>query len=304
VSFTPSLGMDEYIDGEVTFDNNNSVLYSVLDPTKTTYFESDFNKVTISSTVKVKNPEDLVSTNTLILGIFTTTIENFNPFACILSGSQVSLADGSTKLIDDVTTSDKLMTFNFYEGKLDGNFPMYVMKHEDVLSSVITITLDNGTVIEMCDWQQFFDMDSKSYFDINAENYKDSMGRNIMFIDDGVVSSSRIRDASLEVRHCTSYEIFTEYNKNFVANGVLTVEPETYLEGVYTIGDDLKINYDQYLRDVESYGRYTYEEFSDIMTEHQFNVLNIADKKIAVGKGIVDEKWLFDLYRQWMPLYN
>jgi len=224
--------------------------------------------------------------------------------SCILSGTAVTLADGTTKLIDDVTTKDKLMTFNFYEGKLDGNYPMYVMKHEDVLSNVITVTLDNGTTLEMCDWQQFFDMDAKTYFDIDAVNYQDAIGKNILFVQNGVATTAKISNATMEVRTCTSYEIFTEYNKNFVANGILTVEPETYLQGVYSIGDDLKINMEQYQKDAATYGRYTYEEFADIMTEHEFDVMNIADKKIAVGKGIVSEEWLFDLYRTWTPMYR
>jgi len=237
-------------------------------------------------------------------GTIITENTTINTSSCILSGTQVTLADGTSKVIDDVTTEDELMTFNFYEGKLDHNYPMFVMKHENVLSGVITVTLDNGTVLEMCDWQQFFDMDEKNYFDIDTANYKDVIGKNIMFIENGTVSTANISSATMEVRTCTSYEIFTEYNKNFIANGILTVEPETYLQGVYTIGDDLKIDKEQYEKDVSTYGRYTYEEFAEIMTKYEFDVMNIADKKIATGKGIVSEKWLFDLYREWTPLYR
>jgi|GEM_PF-5805123 len=237
-------------------------------------------------------------------GAVVTEDMTIGTFSCILSGNKVTLADGSTKLIDDVTTEDKLMTFNFYKGELDGNYPMYVMKHENVVADVITVTLDNGTILEMCDWQQFFDMGKKSYFDIDAVNYKEAVGRDIMFIDNGMETTARIVNATLETRICTSYEIFTEYNKNFVANGILTVEPETYLQGVYTIGDDLKIDVEQYQKDVDIYGRYTYEEFADIMTSDEFEKMNIADKKIAVGKGIVSEKWLFALYQEWVPLYR
>jgi len=237
-------------------------------------------------------------------GDIITEDKTIGTFSCILSGTAVTLADGTTKLIDDVTTEDKLMTFNFYEGKIDGNYPMYVMKHEDVLSNVITVTLDNGITLEMCDWQQFFDRDAKTYFDIDAVNYQDAIGKNILFVQNGVATTAKISNATMEVRSCTSYEIFTEYNKNFVVNGILTVEPETYLQGVYTIGEDLKIDRTQYKKDVATYGRYTYEEFADVMTEHEFDVMNIADKKIAVGKGIVSEEWLFDLYRTWTPMYR
>jgi len=237
-------------------------------------------------------------------GSVVTEDMNIGTFSCILSGSRVTLVDGSTKPIDDVTTEDKVMTFNFYEGKLDGNYPLYVMKHENVVADVITVTLDNGTTLEMCDWQQFFDMDEKTYFDIDAVNYKEAIGRNILFVENGTATTAKISNTNMETRICTSYEIFTEYNKNFVSNGILTVEPETYLQGVYTIGDDLKIDMEQYEKDVDKYGRYTYEEFADIMTRDEFEKMNIADKKIAVGKGTVSEEWLFALYKMWTPMYR
>lgn len=235
--------------------------------------------------------------------VITWTVDAYSE-NCILAGSMITLADGSQKMIDDVTMQDKLMTFSFYKGATDGNYPLSILKHENKKAYVITITLDNGTVLEMCDWQQYFDMDAKAYFDIDTENYADVIGRHIMYINEGIAGTATIVDTTLEYRVCTSYEIFTEYNKNFVANGILTLEPGTYLDGVYTIGDDLKINQEIYQADVRKYGRYTYEQFAYLMSENGFNAMNIADRKIAVGKGIISEEELFELYEVWLPIYR
>ena len=223
---------------------------------------------------------------------------------CILSGTPVMLADGSVRRIDDITTDDLLKTFDFFTGTAGSNHPMYVLKDEAKDSVVITLTMDSGTVLEMCDYQMFFDMDTREYFEINDLNYPEAVGKNIMFFDNDTVKICRIIEASAELKVCTCYEIFTEYDKNFVAAGGLTLEPDTWQQGVCTIGEDLTIDAVQYQADAEKYGLYTYDEFAGLMTEEQFDRMKVADVKIAVGKGLITEEEVFDLYREWMPVYD
>ena len=39
--------------------------------------------------------------------------------------------------------------------------------------------------------------------------------------------------------------------------------------------------------DIEKYGLYTYEDFAHVLTEAQFEALNLGHFKVSVGKGYV-----------------
>lgn len=49
-------------------------------------------------------------------------------YYCIVSGTDITLADGSTKKIEDITFDDDLLVWNFYEGKFDSAKPLWISK--------------------------------------------------------------------------------------------------------------------------------------------------------------------------------
>jgi len=290
-----------YVDGKTSFQIEKGSIITVYGPTiyvngnSIATINGQFLFVVyVNNSVQIQEGDELIANDDIVIETFA--------FTCVKKGTMITLADGSQKKVENITLQDKLLTFNFYSGKLDSNYPMYIVEHKNVVSAIINITLENGTSLQMSDWQCFFDTDSRDYFDIDYRNYRDSIGRNIMYVENGVVKNLKIVDASLNIEECDSYEIFTEYNKNFIANGILTLEPETWLKGVYTINEDLKIDQEKYLQDVQTYGLYTFDEFADVVSKENFKKLNIADKKISVGKGLTDEKWLFDLYHEYTYL--
>ena len=67
-----------------------------------------------------------------------------------------------------------------------------------------------------------------------------------------------------------------------------------------------KLQYDteQFAKDVETYGLYTYEDFADYVTYEQFEAFNGAYLKIPVEKGLFTFDYiieLIDLYVSYMP---
>ena len=69
---------------------------------------------------------------------------------------------------------------------------------------------------------------------------------------------------------------------------------------------DGKLTYDveQFQKDVETYGLYTYEDFKDYVTYEQFVDWNGAYLKVAVEKGYFTFDYilkLIEMYKGWMP---
>lgn len=49
-------------------------------------------------------------------------------YVCIIEGTQITLADHTTKPIEDITYDDDILVWNFYEGKFDSAKPCWIMK--------------------------------------------------------------------------------------------------------------------------------------------------------------------------------
>lgn len=67
---------------------------------------------------------------------------------CMAKGTKITMADGSTKNIEDVTYDDELLVWNFYEGKLDKSKPIWIVGG-DVTSFYYLTTLEDGTQLKL-----------------------------------------------------------------------------------------------------------------------------------------------------------
>ena len=63
--------------------------------------------------------------------------------------------------------------------------------------------------------------------------------------------------------------------------------PATEQLAFFDIGADMKYDAEAKQSDIDRYGLYTYEEFAHLMSKEAFDALNIAQIKIAVGKGLI-----------------
>lgn len=63
---------------------------------------------------------------------FEAIVTNYdNVFAhgyCLIEGTLITLADGTTKPIEDIIYDDDILVWNFYEGKFDSSKPCWIMK--------------------------------------------------------------------------------------------------------------------------------------------------------------------------------
>ncbi|MBP5308564.1 MAG: hypothetical protein J6Z34_05480, partial [Clostridia bacterium] len=98
----------------------------------------------------------------------------------------------------------------------------------------------------------------------------------------------------------SSYTIVTAIHLNHVIENMLGMT--TVLKGMYNIyelNEDMTINQELKAQDIEKYGLYTYEEWSDyLMSYEQFVALGCADVKVAVGKGMITTETIF-YYIEW-----
>lgn len=97
-----------------------------------------------------------------------------------------------------------------------------------------------------------------------------------------------LTDYSVHREETECYSVLTAAHINHIANGMLAVTDD--IKGIYNIfdlDDDYKYDAAKMAADIEQYGLFSYDEWSDYATAEQFAAFNGAYLKVAIGKGLV-----------------
>ena len=92
------------------------------------------------------------------------------------------------------------------------------------------------------------------------------------------------------------FDLATENTMNSIANGFIDC-PDTVvgLSNIFDFGVDYTYDSLQLINDIETYGLFTYEEWSEYVSYEDFSLFNGAYFKIAIGKGILTTEDIYQL---------
>ena len=147
---------------------------------------------------------------------------------CYTADTLITLADGSTKQVKDITYDDELKVWNFDEGKDDVAKPLWIKRTEHAKSYQL-VTLSDGNTIKLCG------SDGKYHcmFDITEQKFNhavDCVGHEV-YTENGIATVVSIEEVKEKVDH---YNIVTNYHMNLYANHILT---STEKNNIYPIED-------------------------------------------------------------------
>ena len=134
---------------------------------------------------------------------------------CLTGDTLITLADGSQKRIDEITTADKVLSYNPDTMKLEADEIIYSDSTENKTHTEYDIyTLSDGTEIKTVHRHRFYNMERQAMVYMDEWN----IGEHFIKIDGSsptLVSHKKVIET---VHH---YTIFTK-NQNYFANGVLS----------------------------------------------------------------------------------
>ena len=94
-------------------------------------------------------------------------------------------------------------------------------------------------------------------------------------------------DVVIEKRIVGTHSMVTADQLSHFANGYLSIAAG--IDGLFNIFDvnnDMKYDEEAVIKDIETYGLYTYEDFAEYVSYEEFIAFNGAYLKISVGKGL------------------
>jgi hypothetical protein len=207
---------------------------------------------------------------------------------CVTPDTLITLADGTQVRVDSLTGNEMLLVWNMQTGKLDFAPIMFIDSDSEAVVEVIYLYFSDGTVVKVISEHGFWDYDLNKYvyLDRDAQQY---IGHSFAKQNGDVLEKVQLVDVVIEQQLTTAWSPVTEGHLCYFVNGMLSMPGGVGgLFNIFDVNPDT-MTYDEeaMMRDIETYGLFTYEELNAIvpLSKEMFNLAGGAYMKISIGKG-------------------
>ena len=246
-------------DGQTTIKDTNGTTYS-------SPFDMPAQKVTINA----------------------TSNESSSGGSCVTPDTLITLADGTQVRVDSLRGDELLLVWNLETGKLDVAPIMFVDSEAEAEFEIIKLIFSDGTVVNVIYEHGFWDYDLNRYvyLDRDAARY---IGHSFAKQNGDKLERVELIDVQIETLVTTAWSPVTVGHLCYFVNGMLSMPGGVGgLFNIFEVDEEtMTYDYEAMLRDIETYGLYTYEELNAIapLSRDMFEAAGGAYLKISIGKG-------------------
>lgn len=153
-----------------------------------------------------------------ITGAGTITVDPW----CLIEGTQITLADGSTKAVENITYDDELLVWNFYAGRFDKAKPIWI-KVAEVAPRYNLVKFSNGSEVGFVGaggekgYHRIFNKEAGAFTHTGC---KDTPNGTTTFAQDGTFPT--VISQEVVEKEVKFYNVITDKHYNIFANGILT----------------------------------------------------------------------------------
>ena len=250
-----------YYDEEGVYPYNNapinyqSVNYETGEPT---YNYSDWD---MHEQNKANEGDEIEGTEIILYATFRGT-NNFS--TCLVEGTKITLADGTKKKIEDITYNDKILVWNFDDGKIDSSEPIWIMK-KTVSNKYLQFKFDNEALLKLT-VHRVFNVDNQIFANADMDEEIDIGTR--VFLEDG--TTAKVIGKEEVEEEVNVYNVMTKQHINLFAEGILT---SLRFNDIYEIKDMKFIKDNRELNKKEDYPNIPENYFEGLRLAEQKNTL-------------------------------
>jgi hypothetical protein len=205
---------------------------------------------------------------------------------CLVSGTLITMADGSTKKVEDVKAGDLLLVWNLQTGEAEASPCMFNDSEKSDLIEVIQLKFSDGTLVEMVGDHGFFNVTLMKYVYIKTLFDARSYIKHNFLKSDG--TQVYLVDATTDIRYTATYSPCTYKHLCLYANGILSMPGATEsFTNIFKINPET-FAYDpaSMSEDIEAFGLFTPEDFQDLIPEQVFHAFQGQFLKVSISKGL------------------
>ena len=210
--------------------------------------------------------------------------------ACLAPGTLITMADGSTKPVENIEAGDELLVWDMVRGAFDCSSVLFVEHDEESEKEVIRLDFSDDTEIEFIFEHGFFDINANKYVYLhNLEEAKACIGHYFLKYDPNTKKHTKVKviKTSAERRVTTTHSPCTIRHLCVYANGLLTMPGAT---APFT--NTFKISQKTYSYDpndmikcLRKYGYFTAIDFAEYLPAEMFYAFQGEFLKVKIAKG-------------------
>ena len=225
--------------------------------------------------------QDGMGTQTgVIVHTFGVDTADDRPNDCFVAGTDVLMADGSIKDIENVKLGDMVMVWDFYTGSYTAS-PV-ILIHTTLTNELFYLEFANGKRVGVGKSHGFY-VDGE-FVTVSYDNADSFIGKGFLYEENGEIFYTELLSVDRPDDNVMTYALVTARHYNHFADGFLSVIPFMGLVNVFEY-DGLKYDEELMLRDLETYGYLDYDGWKDYVTEEQFYAFAGEYMNVAMGKG-------------------
>lgn len=281
----------------VTFGDNND--------TVTRYSDEACTRSTTStdpSTYYFKMP----------VGDVTVNAVSSKSSTCVAKGTNITLADGTSKHVEDITADDLLLVWDMETGTYKASKTLYVEKQSSQVCAVIHTYFSDGTDVQVVGEHGFFDLDLGKYVFISTNTTEDYIGHKFVkrgSIDNNTWQVVTLNDVSIEIKETEVYSPVTVkqiccFTEDILSTAAMIGCPDALVNIFEVNTDSLTYDQEKMQADIETYGLFEYDDLKDLVSEEVFDAFNAAWIKVSIGKGLTTMDTIAALVEQFSYLFG
>lgn len=250
-----------------------------------------------------KGAEMTSTSNTLTVSTssaLTVSAQGEQDTGCVTGDTLITLANGSKKMVKDLTATDLLLVFNHETGKYEAMPIIFNDVEPEGIYRIVNLKFSDGTAVKVVYEHGFFDLDENKYVYIREDNMKEFIGHKFYKAEyDGInyiESEVTLIDAYVIEELTTVYSPVTVYHLNYFTEDMLSMPAGIPgLFNIFEFGDNLTYDQEQMQKDIETYGLYTYDDFDEYISYEVYSMFPAPYLKVAVGKGLTTFEDIVDM---------
>ncbi len=262
--------------------------------------------------VKIGVYPDKVYKTDKFVGMYFDPADTGGGGSCIAAGTLITLADGRQVPVETLTGNEMLLVWNLETWSFHAAPILFIDSDPWQSYKVIDLAFSDGTSVKVIYEHGFWDYDLNEYIYLNddAAQYIGHWFNKQGTDGNGNFMSQRVQLTGVTVRneYTASYSPVTYGHLCYYVNGMLSMPGG--IEGMFNIfeadAETMRYDEEKMQADIEKYGLFTYEEFSELVpvTQEVFEAFNGEYLKVAIGKGLIDCETLNRLAERYAEYLN
>ena len=241
------------------------------------------------STSRSISPSNLTETD----GAYITLTAYYKapPSSCVSEDTLVTLADGSTKRVDELNGTESLLVWNFTTGTYDAANIVFIESSAHKEFDVIHLFFADGTDIKVIGHHAYWSFDLNRYVTFKAATAEDYIGQ--MFKKQTAnmqgYEAVELVDVQIYKEITSAWSPVTVGHLNFYTNGMLSMPGATtpFMNVFEVEASTMSYDVAQMQADIATYGLFTYAEVESLGPIEIYHALQVQYWKVAIGKGMM-----------------